>query len=121
VSVRRAPVNGGLPAFKARIERYPDQVARLLAQEMARYARILVPRDTGYLASTIGAERVVKGRWVCFAAAKYAIPVELGHRVYNQHGGPYGWVAPDPFMRPAFETVVSQAQAIFKRARSETR
>ena len=116
MAVRRIPVNGGLPAFKARIERYPDQMARLMAQQMVRYARFLVPRDTGYLASTIGAERVSKGRWVCFAAAKYALPVEMGHRVYNQYGGPYGWVAPQPFMRPAFETVVGQAQVIWRQA-----
>jgi hypothetical protein len=121
MAARRIPRNGGLPAFKARIERYPDAMARLLAQEMARYARMLVPRDTGHLAATIGAERVRKNVWVCFAAAEYAIPVEMGHRVYNQHGGPYGWVAPNPFMRPAFETVISQAQAIGKRARSEVR
>jgi hypothetical protein len=116
MSVRRVPVGGGLPAFRKRIERYPDQVARLMAQQMVRYARFLVPRDTGYLASTIGAERAARGRWVCFAAAGYALPVEMGHRVYNQYGGPYGWVAPQPYMRPAFETVVSQARAIWRQA-----
>lgn len=116
MTVRRVPVNGGMPAFKQQAERYPDQMARLMAQQMTRYAKFLAPRDTGYLASTIGAERVTRGRWVCFAAADYALPVEMGHRVYNQHGGPYGWVAPNPFMRPAFETVVSQARAIWRQA-----
>lgn len=119
MAMRRLSKGGGLEAFRERINRYPGQMARLMAQQMARYAKFLAPRDTGYLASTIGAESIGRNRWVCFVAAEYALPVEMGHRVYNQFGGPYGWVAPQPYMRPAFELVISQSRTIWEQAKRE--
>tara|TARA_R110000868_G_scaffold34930_6_gene125582 strand:- start:1459 stop:1770 length:312 start_codon:yes stop_codon:yes gene_type:complete len=63
-------------------------------------AKVLVPRDTGALANSIGAEQLGPLSWRVNAAAEYAIYVEVG--TYKMNAQPYL----DPALRQTWPSLL---------------
>lgn len=88
----RSPFILKKPDIRGMKERYrekADSMARLVAEEAARRARILVPVDTGRLRASIDTGRLGLARYFIKAQTRYAKWVEFIHK---------------PFLRPAAES-----------------
>lgn len=116
MSVKRTSSHGGLAGLGARVARYEDILGERLAARCLELAVAQAPYDeardvdaTGpHLRDTGTVRHLGHGHWATVFTADHAAPVELGHRVFNQYGGPYGWVPPDPFLGPAFGMTVAE-------------
>jgi hypothetical protein len=105
------------------VDVYDDYAVRLMADadgvpaEMNRIvdkirdlAKRLAPKRTHFLE-----ESIVSGRegddWYVDALAGYALYVEMGHRIVAWGHETGKFKAPDPFLRPALDSVVSETNA----------
>lgn len=102
---------------------YDDYEARLMAEadgvpaEMDRIvdkirdlAKRLCPKLTHFLE-----ESIVSGRdgddWYVDALARYSLFVEMGHRIVAWGHETGKFKAPDPFLRPALDSVMAETHA----------
>jgi hypothetical protein len=108
VSVRRVRYHGGAVAVPARIRAHGERLTDACAHRTLGLAKSFAPVVTGRLRDSGGTERRGIGHWLCFFEATYAEPVELGHVIANQFGGPYGYVPPQPFLAPAHAITVGE-------------
>lgn len=76
------------------------QFAGLNCEGLAKQA---CPVDTGRLRSSIKYTKISESSCVCKTPVKYALPVEMGH--VTRSGS---FVAPRPYLRPAFEQAKKQ-------------
>ena len=107
--VSRLPWNG--EKIKARMEMAGSEGARRAAEYVAERARYYCPVDTGHLKASITVIGTQGGmKWSVIATAKYAPFVEYG----SMHGGTF--IAPNPFMRRAFEDGRKMFPTILKEA-----
>lgn len=111
MSFRRIQYAGGAGAVPARIARHADRLMDASAHRTLGLARSFAPVRTGRLRDSGGTERLGIGHWLCFFEAPYAEPVELGHVIANQFGGPYGYVPPQPYLMPAHAVTVGELDA----------
>jgi hypothetical protein len=108
MSFKRTIVAGGTKAVPARIHAHADRLMDATAHRGEGLSKSFAPVRTGRLRDSIGTQRKGHAHFVCFADVDYAEPVERGHHVYNQWGGPYGYVPAQPFMLPGFAIAVAE-------------
>jgi len=102
----------GLKAARQMVPREHGHLKRSLKKKGKTYERsgmafVIVGPDRNYQADVDG--KVVR-------PVMYASLVEFGHVVRFRRGGQvYGHVAPDPFLRPAFESTKGTAKKIYAR------
>jgi hypothetical protein len=108
MTFRRTVIAGGTAAVPGRIARHADRLMEATAQRNAGLSKGLAPVRTGRLRDSIDVARRGHAKFICFADVDYAAPVELGHHVYNAAGGPFGYVAPQPFMIPGAHIAIAE-------------
>lgn len=95
-----------LDTFAAHARENVEQANAELAERMAETAREIVPVETGELRDSIEATRIDEKTVSVTAGTDHAEPVEFG----TVH------MAAQPFMLPAFDRHVSEADEVFGKA-----
>lgn len=97
----------------AQMESQIDQAVQGAGIDCQKYAKTACPVDTGRLRSSIQYENKGRFKCICETNVNYAVFVELGH--HTRGGG--GWVAPQPFLGPAYEQAKAELMAKLKALR----
>ena len=90
-------------AIPASVQEAAEDYCLEIARELVELIRQKAPVDTGNLQAGYVAVRQPEGAIVVNETADYWEAVEYGHEVYNQAGGPYSYVQPQPHVIPAIE------------------
>lgn len=96
-----------LGQIQAGMESKIDRAVQGAGIDCNKYAKIACPVDTGRLRSSIQYENKGLYKCICETTVNYALFVELGH--HTRGGG--GWVAPQPFLGPAYEQAKTELMA----------
>lgn len=104
-------VNNRIPILLENIRRTVDAGMLELGGEMYDTAYDLVPVDTGALQKSLYVEQDAQGVVTVGAAEDYAPDVELGH-----HTRSGSWVAPQPYLTPAYEQHQGEVASLMARA-----
>lgn len=87
-----------LGQIQAGMESKIDRAVQGAGIDCNKYAKQACPVDTGRLRSSIQYENKGLYKCICETTVEYAVPVEMGH-----HTRSGSWVAPQPFLGPAYE------------------
>ena len=87
----------------------PEYMDRL-AHKIHDRASEMAPKRTGELAASGAVERS-GDVWSVIFRSGHALYVEMGHRIVDRRGHTHGFQAPQPYLRPALDSVVTDERA----------